>query len=74
MLFIDADVRLGSDALKKLVTEAVEEEKVISLQPYHKVSKFYEHFAFFFNLIGIAGNGVGFKYSKKGQVYLVLLY
>lgn len=65
LLFLDADVRLEKNALMKLAHTFLEDGKVISVQPYHKVLKFYEHFALFFNLVGIAGNGLCFKHTKK---------
>jgi 4,4'-diaponeurosporenoate glycosyltransferase len=64
-LFLDADVRLGPDAVDKLEKAAVKHNCVISVQPYHKTVKFYEQLSFYFNLILIAANGVGFPLSKK---------
>lgn len=65
ILFIDADVRMGSDTIENLVAEYLLDKKVVSVQPYHEVIDFYEQFAFFFNVIGIGGNGAALPYSKK---------
>ena len=65
LLFIDADVRIGPKTLNNLVKAYLKEQHVISVQPYHMVDKFFEQFAFFFNVIGVAANGAGFPYSKK---------
>lgn len=65
LLFIDADVRVGPKTLNNLVKAYLKEHHVISVQPYHMVDKFFEQFAFFFNVIGVAANGVGFPYANK---------
>jgi len=57
LLFLDADVRLGRDAIKALVQAYLKEGSAISVQPYHKTEKLYEQFSIFFNLIQIAANG-----------------
>ena len=64
-LFLDADVRLGPDAVEKLQKAVLKHNCVISVQPFHKAVQFYEQMSFFFNLILIAANGVGFPVSKK---------
>ncbi len=64
-LFIDADVRLDTKAVRKLAKEYETNNCVISVQPYHKVYKFYEHLSLFFNLVLIAANGVGLPFRKN---------
>ncbi len=65
ILFIDADVRLKPEAVSKLERQYEINHHVVSVQPYHLVSKFYEQFSFFFNMILIAGNMPVFK--KNGR-------
>lgn len=64
-LFLDADVRLAPDSIEKLEQASEKHESVISVQPYHQVEKFYEQLSFFFNLIMVAANGVGFPFIQK---------
>lgn len=65
LIFIDADVRMGKDVIGSLVAAYMKNRNVISVQPYHNVSARYEQFAFFFNMIGLGANGVGFPYAKR---------
>jgi len=65
LLFLDADVRLQVNAVKK-IEKAYEKFKcVVSVQPYHKTIKVYEQLSLFFNLIIIAANGIGLPFRKK---------
>ena len=57
LLFLDADVRLGTDAISGLMRAYDENKCVISVQPYHKTVKGYEQFSLFFNIVQIAANG-----------------
>lgn len=57
LLFLDADVRLGKDGIRRLVQACVESGCTISVQPYHKTNKMYEQFSMMFNLVQIAANG-----------------
>lgn len=63
LLFLDADVRIGPDTVEKILNST--EDGIVSVQPYHKVRKTFEHFAFFFNLVGIAANGAACPFSEK---------
>jgi 4,4'-diaponeurosporenoate glycosyltransferase len=58
-LFLDADVRLGPDAVSRLVRTYEQHSCVLSVQPYHSPVKAYEQFSFFFNLIQFSANGLG---------------
>lgn len=57
LLFLDADVRLGKDALLRLVLAYTEQKRTISVQPYHMTKRWHEQFSLLFNLIQIAANG-----------------
>lgn len=63
LIFIDADVRLGPFAISKIAAQC--KEKIVSVQPYHAVSKFYQQFALFFSAVGIAANGVACPLTSK---------
>jgi len=65
LLFLDADVRLSSNAISRLIHSYNDNKCVISVQPYHKTDKHYEQFSFFFNLIQIAGNGTSMIGEQK---------
>ncbi len=58
LLFLDADVRLGKDGIRKLLQAQAEEGCTISVQPYHKTEKLYEQLSMLFNLVQIAANGI----------------
>lgn len=74
ILFLDADVKLSSDALTDLFS-LYESKGNFSSHPYHKIRKFNEGFALLFNMISIAGTGITLpKPIQKGmfgQVFMV---
>lgn len=57
LLFLDSDVRLGKDGLRRLMQAHSDCKCTISVQPYHKTEKTFEQFSMIFNLIQIAANG-----------------
>lgn len=65
LLFLDADVRLGTNAISSLMHAYDENKCVISVQPYHQTERHYEQFSLFFNLIQIAGNGTSMIGKQK---------
>jgi 4,4'-diaponeurosporenoate glycosyltransferase len=65
LLFLDADVRFGPDAIAKLYRAYTRKRSVVSVQPYHCVERLYEHFSLFFNLVLIAANGVGWLFRRR---------
>jgi glycosyltransferase involved in cell wall biosynthesis len=54
LLFLDADVELSRGALESLVTEYKKHAGLISVWPYQRFEKFYEHLIMPFNLIAIS--------------------
>lgn len=54
LLFLDADVELSREALESLVTEYKKHAGLISVWPYQRFEKFYEHLIMPFNLIAIS--------------------
>lgn len=69
LLFLDADVRLGKDALKRLLHTHEEKKCPISVQPYHITEKWYEQGSIIFNLLQIAANGTALPSSEGVGLY-----
>ena len=65
LLFLDADVRLSPDAIRKLSITQANRGCVISVQPFHVVSTIIEQLSLFFNLILIAANGIGLPMKRN---------
>jgi len=65
ILFLDADVFLKEDFLEKIGGK-ISDNTVFSIQPYHKVVKFYEHFSLFFNLVSLLGI-LGKRFNSNGH-------
>ncbi|HSK68369.1 MAG TPA: glycosyltransferase, partial [Candidatus Limnocylindria bacterium] len=57
LLFLDADVRLGPDALRRLAQAYAASRRAVSVQPYHVTEKAYEQLSLMFNLIVPASIG-----------------
>lgn len=53
LLFLDADVELSKDALESILSEYINRRGMISVWPYQRFEKFYEHFTLPFNLIAV---------------------
>ena len=76
LLFLDADVRLNPSSLRKLALAYSGSGGVVTVQPFHQTVRIYEHLSFFFSLILLAANGIGFPAAGKniglfGPVILV---
>lgn len=65
LMFLDADVRLQPQALESIAALQQNRGGVVSVQPYHTVNRFYEHFSMFFNLISLAATGLGMPFLTK---------
>jgi 4,4'-diaponeurosporenoate glycosyltransferase len=57
LVFLDADTVLEKNGLKNIVETYIEEDGVVSIQPYHKMRDLYEQLSAFFNIIVMAGIG-----------------
>ncbi len=51
LIFLDADVELREDALETLVAYHQQEKGLVSVWPYQRFERFYEHFNYVFNII-----------------------
>lgn len=58
LLFLDADVRLGPDAVERLAAECDEDGETLSVQPWHAMERPHEQLSLFFNLVQAAANGL----------------
>lgn len=75
LLFLDSDLTLNSNAIKKLIS-SFDENSVLSVQPYHHAEKLYEKFSLFFNIISVAAVGLCLPGKDKsiglfGPVFMV---
>jgi 4,4'-diaponeurosporenoate glycosyltransferase len=57
LLFLDADTKLVNNGLDNIISCPTYNSGVVSIQPYHKIQKFYENLSMFFNIILMAGMG-----------------
>jgi len=58
LIFLDADTMSLPGAIKKITSCLADFKGAVSIQPYHRIKKFYENFSLFFNIILMAGIGV----------------
>jgi 4,4'-diaponeurosporenoate glycosyltransferase len=57
LVFLDADTVLDENGLNKIVDTYMSHNGVLSIQPFHRMVKFYEQFSAFFNIIMMAAMG-----------------
>jgi 4,4'-diaponeurosporenoate glycosyltransferase len=57
LIFLDADVEVGPDALEFVAREAESSGGLVSVQPFHRVVRPYEWGSLFFNLVSVMGSG-----------------
>jgi len=68
LMFIDADVYLKDTSLEYLVNN-FPEDGILTVQPYHNMSRFYEQFSLFFNIVvflGLVIDSIGTFKIKRG--------
>jgi len=54
LLFLDADVVLAPDGIKKILKHAAGGNELLSFQPFHRTSRKYESLSSFFTLVTLA--------------------
>lgn len=59
IVFLDADVRLHGDALARAVAERAHRGGLLTIWPYHRVHRPYEHASAMFNVVSLAASGAG---------------
>ncbi|MDF1700356.1 MAG: glycosyltransferase [Planctomycetota bacterium] len=57
LIFLDADVRVHGDALARAVRYRAERGGLLTIWPYHRVEKPYEHTSSIFNIVSFAASG-----------------
>ncbi|MBD3278035.1 MAG: glycosyltransferase [Candidatus Aegiribacteria sp.] len=57
LVFLDADLSLEEDGLRRIVSTFLSGEGVLSVLPYHSVRKLYENLSAYFNLLMAMGTG-----------------
>ncbi len=68
LVFLDADVNLKPDALLALIACQVQSHCTLSVQPYHRVCGFAGQFSLIFNLVLIAGSGIGLPFHLSPKL------
>lgn len=59
LVFLDADVRLRGNALDRAITAWRERRGLLTVWPYHRVKRSYEHLSALFNVTSLMGVGCG---------------
>jgi len=57
LLFLDADVQLGDNALVELVAVHDQHGGLVSVQPFHRTERPYEELSALFNAVAVLGSG-----------------
>ena len=57
LIFLDADTVLDNNSLNKIISTYYRFDGILTIQPYHKISKPYEELSAFFNLVMMAAMG-----------------
>jgi 4,4'-diaponeurosporenoate glycosyltransferase len=58
VVVLDADVDPGTDLLARLAATFAERRGLVSVQPYHRVRRWWERASAFFNLVAVMGTGI----------------
>jgi 4,4'-diaponeurosporenoate glycosyltransferase len=58
VMLLDADVEPSSDLLARLGSCFAVHDGLVSVQPYHRVERWWEHLSAFFNIVAIMGAGI----------------
>ena len=59
LVFLDADVRLHGDVVARAAAEREARGGLLTIWPYHRVQKPYEHMSAIFNVVSLAASGAG---------------
>jgi len=65
LVFVDADVRLGPDALDRVVGLLGVKGGLVSVQPHHEPGAPVEHLAALFNVVALAATDVGTPLGRR---------
>jgi len=65
LLFLDADVELSENAIESILAEYEKHGGMISVWPYQRLERFYEHLTLPFNLIAVCSTNPFLSKKKK---------
>jgi 4,4'-diaponeurosporenoate glycosyltransferase len=65
LLFMDADLRVSSGGILKVIHQYRKRKAPITIQPFHVMEKNYEWWSLFFNIMIVAGIGAFTALGKK---------
>lgn len=68
LIFIDADVELSEDAIESLVYAYEKYNGLISIWPYQRFEKRYEHFNYFFNIGAVTSTTILKIFGKSKPI------
>jgi 4,4'-diaponeurosporenoate glycosyltransferase len=69
LLFLDADTELAPQGLERLIAAYRSQKKgILSVYPYHFMSRSYERLSLFFNLVSLMSMGMGTLLGRRLQV------
>ncbi|MFN4190622.1 MAG: glycosyltransferase [Pseudothermotoga sp.] len=70
LIFMDADVEPGENAVQALIEQFEKQGGLLSVWPYQRFERFYEHFTAVFNILVIYGsNTLGFPYKTPSGAF-----
>jgi 4,4'-diaponeurosporenoate glycosyltransferase len=67
VVLLDADVEPSPALLARLGATFEERGGLVSVQPYHRVRRWWEHFSAFFNVVAVMGAGIGSVLPPRRQ-------
>ena len=67
LVFLDADLSLEDDGLRRIVSAFLSGEGVLSVLPCHSVRKLYENLSAYFNLLMAMGTGAFTAFGERLQ-------
>jgi 4,4'-diaponeurosporenoate glycosyltransferase len=73
VVFLDADVRVGREALARVVGERDARGGLVSVQPWHQTERPYEQLSCLFNVLAVMGTAMGSRGGVTGAFGPVLV-
>jgi len=65
LVFLDADVRLGPDAMRLVVGAVAAQPRLVSVAPWHRVRRPYEWLSLPFGIVSMMGVGLGAPLGRR---------
>jgi len=67
VVLLDADVEPAPDLIERLTRVLAQRGGLVSVQPYHRVQRWWEHASAFFNLVAVMGAGLASPRPTRKQ-------